>query len=72
MDSDTQNNANQAENTDGIDNIHAETTQTETSENSKPTNIIDVIGNGQLLKKVRTIYFDDHYVEFASNIFKMF
>lgn len=53
MDSDTQNNASQVENTDGIDNIHEESTQTEGSESSKQTNVIDVIGNGQLLKKVR-------------------
>lgn len=51
--SDSQIDSHPLENSDATTNeTKDESTKTETSENSEQTNVIDVIGNGQLVKKV--------------------
>lgn len=53
MDSDAQINVNPVEqNIDTMEEIKDENKKTENIENSEQSNVIDVIGNGQLVKKV--------------------
>lgn len=56
--SDSQIESKPIENSDTTSNeTKEENTTTETSENSEQSNVIDVIGNGQLVKKVSSQFF---------------
>lgn len=55
MDSDTQITANPIENIDAPTDTNEDDKHPKNSENSEQSNVIDVIGNGQLVKKVYEI-----------------